>query len=114
MTILIKRIYEPASTEDGKRILVDRLWPRGIKKEDAKIDLWTKEVTPSTELRKWYNHDPEKWVEFQQKYRAELKGNPMLLELKQMADKEVITFVYAAKLTTCCHALVLQQVVEEL
>ena len=68
----MKRVYEAANPADGYRILVDRLWPRGIKKQDAQIDMWPKEITPSTELRKWYAHDPEYWEIFQQRYRAEL------------------------------------------
>jgi uncharacterized protein YeaO (DUF488 family) len=80
MQIQIKRAYAEVSPSDGKRILVDRLWPRGIKKEDAKIDLWAKEITPSTELRKWYAHDPKHWDEFQQRYRAELQQQATLLQ----------------------------------
>jgi len=78
MNIQLKRIYEPYSKEDGYRILVDRLWPRGFTKEKAALDLWLKEIAPSTELRKWFGHDPEKWKEFQKKYRIELKQNKEL------------------------------------
>jgi uncharacterized protein YeaO (DUF488 family) len=74
--IKIKRVYDPPSKADGRRILVERLWPRGIKKTDLKLDAWLKEVAPSTELRKWFNHTPAKWKEFQRRYRAELVEHP--------------------------------------
>jgi len=77
--ILIKRIYAPFEKSDGLRILVDRLWPRGIKKENAKIDAWLKEVAPSASLRKWFNHDPENWNEFVKRYKAELKQSQALI-----------------------------------
>ena len=113
MSINLKRAYEAPAMTDGKRILVDRLWPRGLKKDNAKIDLWVKEVTPTTELRKWYGHDPERWDEFQQKYRTELQGNPELKVLKEMAEHETISFIYAAKDPRYTHALVLKQAVED-
>lgn len=72
----IKRAYDPPSKSDGTRLLVERLWPRGIKKEALKLDAWLKEAAPSTELRKWFGHEPAKWTEFQRRYRAELKGRP--------------------------------------
>lgn len=97
MAIFIKRVYEPAIKSDGKRILVDRIWPRGLAKVEAKVDLWLKEVAPSTELRKWFGHDPEKWADFQKKYKAELKGNPVLAELKAVAKSGTVTLVFAAK-----------------
>ena len=75
MTIRLKRVYEAPSKADGTRILVDRLWPRGLSKEKAHVDLWLKEVAPSTDLRKWFAHDPAKWAEFQTRYHAELKQN---------------------------------------
>lgn len=74
--IQVKRVREPASRQDGKRFLVERLWPRGVKKQDLKMDAWIKEAAPSTELRKWFNHDPAKWAEFQRRYRAELEHHP--------------------------------------
>lgn len=74
--ITIKRVYDPAEPSDGRRILVERLWPRGMKKEDAKLDDWLKDVAPSTELRKWFSHDKEKWTEFQKRYRKELDQHP--------------------------------------
>ncbi len=109
MSISIKRVYEPASRADGKRILVDRIWPRGLTKAEAGVDLWLKEVAPSTELRKWFGHDPEKWAEFQRKYREELKGNPALAELRAAVKEGKATLVFAAKDAEHCNALVLQQ-----
>jgi uncharacterized protein YeaO (DUF488 family) len=96
--IVIKRIYEPYSEKDGYRILVDRLWPRGIKKETAHINVWMKEVAPSAELRKWFNHEPEKWKHFLAKYKTELQSSPFFEELKGLIKKhKTITFLYGAK-----------------
>ena len=98
MTLHLKRIYEPPAKQDGYRILVDRLWPRGLTKEKAAIDLWLKEIAPSTELRKWFGHDPGKWKEFQQKYLKELKENKEAVAvLKDHLKKETVTLLYAAK-----------------
>lgn len=97
MRVAIKRVYEPASDEDGFRILVDRLWPRGLTKEKAAVDLWLKEVAPSAELRKWFGHDPKKWSEFQRRYRAELNSNEEAVRaLKQAIGKGPATLVYGA------------------
>jgi uncharacterized protein YeaO (DUF488 family) len=110
MTINIKRIYEPAEKSDGYRILVDRLWPRGIKKEDIHIDVWMKEIAPSTELRKWIHQDPDKWEQFITKYKAELKGSAAWQELLDVIhDHKTVTLLYAAKDEQRNHALVLQQ-----
>lgn len=96
--IKLKRAYDAPSKEDGARILVDRLWPRGITKADLKIDLWLKEVAPSTNLRKWFSHDPEKWNEFQKKYESELKENLEALQpIMQTLQHGCVTLVYAAK-----------------
>lgn len=97
--IKLKRVYEKSEKEDGFRVLVDRLWPRGMTKEKANLDLWLKEIAPSTELRKWYNHDPEKWLMFQKKYKTEISKNKLIFnQLKQILQKEKnITLVYAAK-----------------
>ena len=97
--IKIKRAYQKPEEEDGFRILVDRLWPRGISKEKAKLDLWLKDVAPSTELRKWFGHDVRKWPEFQDKYREELKNNKTILSMIKKLEKEndTITIVYGAK-----------------
>lgn len=98
MAIRIKRIYEPFKKADGYRILVDRLWPRGIKKEEAHIDKWLKDVAPSTTLRKWFGHDPGKWKEFITRYEKELKGAPALDELKEDIRKhKTVTLLYGAK-----------------
>ena len=95
--ITLKRVYEKPSKSDGFRILVERLWPRGLTKEKASVDLWLKEVAPSPELRKWYNHDVEKWREFKKRYTLELKDKKEPLEdIKKYAKKGKVTFVYAA------------------
>ena len=97
--IRVKRAYAPAAKEDGSRVLVDRLWPRGMKKEEVKIDVWMKEVAPSDALRKWFAHEPKKWPEFQKKYRTELKQKKELLaELKTM-EKEygTLTLLFGAR-----------------
>ena len=88
MNVEIKRVYADPGRADGTRILVDRLWPRGLSKERARVDLWLKDIAPSTELRKWFSHDPSKWIEFQARYRQELKLEPVLLDvLKKKAAK---------------------------
>ena len=98
MNILLKRAYEEKEKADGFRILVDRLWPRGIKKEDMHVDIWLKEIAPSTALRKWFNHDAAKWEAFKTKYKAELQQSEALGELKQLIKKhKTITLVYSAK-----------------
>lgn len=110
MGIFLKRVYEPPATTDGMRVLVDRLWPRGVTKSRARIDLWLKDLAPSTELRKWFGHDPERWSGFQKKYRAELKGNPALASLKELSRRGNITLIYAAKDELHNDAVVLKQV----
>jgi uncharacterized protein YeaO (DUF488 family) len=96
--IKIKRIYEPHATGDGYRVLVDRLWPRGIKKETAHINVWMKEVAPSSELRKWFNHEPEKWKSFLLKYLAELEHSSSFAELKSLSEKhKIITLLYGSR-----------------
>ena len=97
-SIKIKRIYEKPEKEDGFRVLVDRLWPRGLTKEKAKVDLWLKEIAPGTELREWFGHDPEKWEEFKKRYISELKENKEpLLVLKEKIKEGNVTLLYAAK-----------------
>lgn len=117
MSIHLKRVYEAASIEDGKRILVDRLWPRGLSKEAAAIDLWLKEVAPSTELRKWFDHDPVKWTEFVQRYRVELEHNPeqqaAFEQLLALARYNSISLVYTAKDPEHNQAVVLKALLEE-
>lgn len=98
MKIHLKRIYEKPDEKDGFRILVDRLWPRGLTKEKAAVDLWLKNIAPTTELRKWFNHDPEKWSEFQRRYLKELKENKEATDaLKAYLKKGPVTLLYAAK-----------------
>ncbi len=112
--IFIKRVYDNFSDNDGYRILVDRLWPRGVSKEKAKIDLWMKEIAPTNNLRKWFSHDAEKWELFKIKYMEELKEKLSLLkEIKKIENNEkVITLVYAAKDENRNNAVVLKEVLE--
>jgi uncharacterized protein YeaO (DUF488 family) len=96
--IRLKRVYLPPSPDDGARILVDRLWPRGLTRQRAAVDLWLKDIAPSTDLRKWFAHDPAKWPEFQKRYRAELRKNPAPLKtLRQHAKVGAITLLFGAK-----------------
>lgn len=111
--INIKRIYEPVEKTDGYRVLVDRLWPRGVSKESAHIELWMKEVAPSAELRKWFNHDPEKWKEFHRKYTIELTASAVVKELIGIVQTQKrITLLYSAHDETHNQAVVLQQFIE--
>ncbi len=113
--IKLKRIYDPVSADDGKRILVDRLWPRGIKKDKAAIDEWLKDIAPSDELRKWFSHDPSKWHEFKNRYQKELKNKSELVErLRAGAKKEKITLLFSAKDVKHNNAVVLKEVIERL
>lgn len=113
MKIKIKRAYESPSDDDGYRILVDQLWPRGISKKKAKIDFWPKELAPSTELRRWYGHDPEKWSEFKSRYFAELDGNPELVnEFLEYVRKGTVTFIYSSKEQRLNNAVALKEYVE--
>jgi uncharacterized protein YeaO (DUF488 family) len=110
--VRIKRAYEPASRTDGTRILVDRLWPRGLKKTDAKIDVWLKEIAPSTELRKWFGHDPERWPEFRKRYKAEARQHPEeLARLRSLAKKGPLTLVYSAHDESHNDAVVLRSLI---
>jgi uncharacterized protein YeaO (DUF488 family) len=96
--VRIKRIYQEAEPADGRRILVDRLWPRGVSKERARVDWWLKEIAPSNELRRWFAHDPSRWEEFQTRYRGELEAvRPLLDELRALAAQETVTLLYAAR-----------------
>jgi uncharacterized protein YeaO (DUF488 family) len=111
--VKIKRIYDPAEANDGFRVLVDRLWPRGIAKAKASIDAWLKEAGPSTELRKWFGHDPVKWKEFQTRYAKELKGAEALKDLVVMAKKhKKITLLFGAKDEEQNQAVVLQKIIK--
>lgn len=97
MSVHIKRVYEEPSASDGYRVLVDRLWPRGVSKEKAKLDVWLKEIAPSTELRAWFGHKPELFAEFSQRYKIEIKKNPVLPQLEAIVKKhDVVTFLYGA------------------
>lgn len=95
--IKTKRVYDKYENSDGVRILVDRLWPRGIKKEEARIDEWLKDIAPSDSLRKWYSHDPEKWSEFKKKYYSELKDKKEVLQNLMKKSEKDITLVYSSK-----------------
>lgn len=96
--IRLKRAYEPATSDDGVRVLVERLWPRGVKKTRLKLDGWLKEVAPSADLRKWFSHQPEKWPEFRHRYFTELRANPAAWQpLLSAAKRGRVTFVYAAR-----------------
>jgi uncharacterized protein YeaO (DUF488 family) len=104
----IKRIYEPADKADGTRVLVDRVWPRGMTKERAAVDLWLKEIAPSPALRKWFGHDPKRWPEFRSRYRAELDRNTATVgRLLDLATKGKVTLLYAAHDAAHNHAVVL-------
>jgi uncharacterized protein YeaO (DUF488 family) len=112
-TIRLKRAYDTPSDDDGTRILVERLWPRGVSKEKVAIDLWLKEVAPSTQLRKWYGHDPDKWEEFRRHYRAELDAKGEVIDdLKRRLRKGPVTFVFAAKDEEHNSAVVLKEFLE--
>ena len=104
--IEIKRVYDKPSRTDGTRILVDRLWPRGLKREDAALDHWAKDLAPSSELRKWFDHKPERFEEFARRYRSELKHNPAI-ETARAYAKGHMTLLYAARDPACNHAVVL-------
>ena len=111
--IQLKRIYDKAEASDGFRVLVDRLWPRGVSKVKAKVDLWMRDIAPTDKLRKWFNHDPDRWKEFEKKYRAELKKNQALAELKKIIkSKKKITLLYGAKDTERNQAAVIYKIVK--
>jgi uncharacterized protein YeaO (DUF488 family) len=106
----IKRVYDPASHEDGKRILIDRLWPRGLKKEEVKIDEWLKEIAPSDELRKWFSHDPSRYREFKKRYTKELKQKKELVgQIRNEAKKGTVTLLFSAKDTEHNNATALEE-----
>lgn len=113
--ITIKRIYESSGNDDGYRILVDRLWPRGLSKESAHIDVWMKEIAPSADLRKWFNHEAEKWDEFIKRYTKELTDNKqLLLDIKKLEKEyKTVTLLYGAKDTEHNQAQVLLKVLEK-
>ena len=111
--ITIKRIYDPPSKEDGYRVLVDRLWPRGMSKEKAHVDLWLRDIAPSNELRKWFNHEPQKWTGFKERYFAEITPQKGLLEpLKKKMKDGHITLLYSAKEPHINNAVALKEYLE--
>jgi uncharacterized protein YeaO (DUF488 family) len=98
MTIRLKRAYDKPARADGQRVLVERLWPRGVTRVRAAVDLWLKEIAPSAELRKWFAHDPAKWAEFKRRYRRELRDNPVPVKLlRRMVKQGTVTLIYAAR-----------------
>lgn len=107
--VRVKRIYDPQARDDGFRILVDRLWPRGMKREEAGVDLWLKDVAPSPGLRRWFGHDPAKWAEFQERYREEMTANPAMRDLQEIVGKgQKVTLLFGAKDTEHNNAVALQ------
>ncbi|MBD1382381.1 DUF488 domain-containing protein [Metabacillus arenae] len=116
MHIHLKRIYEDPSSHDGKRILVDRVWPRGISKEKADLDEWMKEIAPTGELRKWFNHEPDRFERFTEKYKEEIENDSTkadkLKQLTALAKKEKVTILYGAKDEKHNHAVVLKKIIE--
>lgn len=114
MRFHLKRVYEPAADGDGLRVLVDRLWPRGLKKEDAAVDLWLKEIAPSAGLRKWFGHDPKKWAEFRRRYRAELgERQDEIATLRERGGCGRVTLLYGAKDDAHNQAVVLKEFLEK-
>jgi uncharacterized protein YeaO (DUF488 family) len=115
MEIKIKRVYESPNDTDGYRILVDRLWPRGISKEKAIVDFWPKDLAPSTELRLWYGHDPKKWSDFKSRYFDELDDNPEIVnELLKYVRKGTVTFIYSSKEKELNNAVALKEYIKSL
>jgi len=113
VTLRIKRVYDPPLETDGYRVLVDRIWPRGLTKERAAVDLWLKEIAPSTELRRWFKHDPRKWREFQARYFRELQQlTEHVARLKDQAKTRRVTLLYAAKDQECNNAVALKSYLE--
>jgi len=115
MSVQIKRIYESAASDDGNRVLVDRLWPRGVAKADAALDEWYKTVAPTTDLRQWFGHDRDRWDEFSERYRGELdaSNDDALAKLQELSKNQTLTLLYAAKDTECNHAVVLKAWLED-
>ena len=111
----IKRVYDDISQQDGKRVLVDGVWPRGIKKEDLEHDEWMKDIAPSTDLRKWFNHDADKWDEFKKRYKKELKDHKEdLKQLKEDSDGHNVTLLFAAKDEEHNQAVVIKEFIEDM
>jgi uncharacterized protein YeaO (DUF488 family) len=111
--VLVKRVYEAPAPEDGLRVLVDRLWPRGLTPQKVSADLWLREVAPSTRLRRWYDHDPGRWDEFRERYRAELERSPRALRtLRELRRRSRVTLLFAAR-SKHNHAVALRDFLEE-
>jgi len=113
MTIVIKRVYDPPEASDGFRVLVDRLWPRGLTKEKAALDLWAKDIAPSTELREEFNHRPEKFAEFKKHYRLELSKNPALAAFRKELKRPKVTLLFGAHDAKINHAAVLAEYLKQ-
>ena len=111
--VVIKRVYEPAKAGDGTRVLVDRVWPRGVSRERAALDRWMPEVAPSAELRRWFGHDPDRWPAFRERYRGELTGSPHLADLIAIARRGRLTLLYSARDEERNQAVVLAEVISE-
>ena len=110
--VRLKRAYEPPAASDGTRVLIDRLWPRGVRKDAAALDLWLRDIGPSTELRKWFGHEPSRWAEFRRRYADEIAQKPQLLaQLRDIARQGVLTMVYSAHDEQHNDALVLQELI---
>ncbi|MDQ0396500.1 DUF488 domain-containing protein [Labrys monachus] len=115
MTVRLKRAYDPPGDGDGLRVLVDRLWPRGLAKAEAHVDFWAREVAPSTALRRWFGHDPARWSEFQSRYEAELSDNrAALASLRTRIGASPATLLYAGRDSEHTHAIVLARALERL
>lgn len=106
------RVYDDAGSDDGQRVLVDRVWPRGIRKEDPRVGIWCKDVAPSKELREWYQHKPERFDEFASRYKSELRGNPALDELRKLTKRGVVTLVTATRAVDISQAAVLARLLK--
>jgi uncharacterized protein YeaO (DUF488 family) len=110
--IRVARVYEDVGPDDGQRVLVDRIWPRGFRKDDPRVGTWCKDVAPSKELREWYHHDPQRFDEFAARYREELHDSPALAELKKVTKRGVVTLVTAVREVEGSHAAVLAKLLE--
>jgi uncharacterized protein YeaO (DUF488 family) len=108
-TIVTKRAYDPPSARDGMRVLVDRLWPRGLRKDTAALDLWARDIAPTPALRKWFDHRPDRFAEFKRRYRAELKANPAVADALAQIKRRKVSLLYAARDPDINHAVVLAE-----
>lgn len=112
--VMLKRVYDEPSETDGTRVLVDRLWPRGLSKQAVSADLWLREAAPSAELRRWYGHDPRRWPQFRRKYRSELARHPETLELlDDLRRRSPVTLIFAARDAAHSHAVVLRKALQD-